>query len=227
MWRACGLFENGICRLFTYGLGHHFYSRTSQFEELTQHATRLTAEIREVDSRLNAVYKNLQLRLDERGKFRLQQVQRAWISYRDNECKFIEEIESYGQDRMSYELAEKHCVRELTESRAAELEKAERRINQTRTIIPGEGARLSWPNHLRKFGQEGEACLSGTPELQLQIQDRLGKNHVYTTACQITESLFVLLSEQGGNGDPLSVLDLTRRGPLLNSYEGYLGWRES
>ena len=122
-------------------------------------------------------------------------------------------------------LAEKRCLLELTSNRVAELEKAERQINPDPVIVPSAGTKLSWPNNLGKSGKRGVACLSGPTESAHQIEDRLGKNHVYTTACQITESLFVLLDEHGGNGDPLGILDLTRRGEPIELIRG-LPWVE-
>ena len=113
----------------------------------------------------------------------------------------------------------------MTSNRVAELEKAERQINPDPVIVPSAGTKLSWPNNLGKSGKRGVACLSGPTESAHQIEDRLGKNHVYTTACQITESLFVLLDEHGGNGDPLGILDLTRRGEPIELIRG-LPWVE-
>ncbi|MGC4095676.1 MAG: lysozyme inhibitor LprI family protein [Nitrospira sp.] len=194
-------------------------------EERAKALARLAIDINETDSRLNAIYKELLLRLNDRGKFWLQEVQRAWIPYRNRECKFREEIEGYGVDRERYELAEKRCLLEMTNIRTSELEKAERQINPDPVIVIDKGASLSWPNYLGKSGEEGVTCLSGSTELAHKIQDRLGHNHTYTTACQITESLFLLLDEQGGNRDPLDVLDLTRRGGPIKLIRG-LPWAE-
>lgn len=186
---------------------------------------RLATEIKEADARLNANYKELQLRLDDRGKIRLQEAQRAWIPYRDKLCRFIESIEPYSERWKNSELAEKRCLLEQTVTRVAELEKAERLINPDPVIVPGEGKNLSWPNHLGKSEDAGVTCLSGQAELQQQIEDRLGNNHIYTTACQIMDSIFMLLDENGGNGDPLGVLDLTRRGGPIQLMRG-LPWLE-
>lgn len=98
-------------------------------------------------------------------------------------------------------------------------------VCMTSLSIAGYRDRLYWPSYLGESGEKGVACLSGPTELQHEIEDRLGKAHVYTTACQITELLFILLAQNGGNGDPLGVLDLTRQGGPIKLIQG-LPWVE-
>jgi hypothetical protein len=84
--------------------------------------------------------------------------------------------------------------------------------------------RLFWPDYLSgKTGGKGVACLPTPAEFGHEIEGRLGKDHLFTTACQITESLFILLREKGGNADPLGVLDLTRQGGPIELTRG-LPW---
>jgi hypothetical protein len=110
-------------------------------------------------------------------------------------------------------------------SRSIELEKAERQPNPNPVRVSSEGASLSWPGHLGTTREKAVTCLIVSQELEHEIQDRLKKGHEYTTACRITESLVVLLREFGGNGDPLVVLDLTRRDEPIELSRG-LPWVE-
>lgn len=110
-------------------------------------------------------------------------------------------------------------------SRAVELEKAEQQPNPASVRVSSEIVSLTWPGHLGRFGEEGVRCLSVSAELEHQIQNRLGKGDTYTSACQITESLVVLLAEHGSNGDPLGVLDLSRQGGPIELLRG-LPWIE-
>jgi hypothetical protein len=110
-------------------------------------------------------------------------------------------------------------------SRSIELEKAEREPNPNLVRVSSEGASLSWPAHLGKTGEKAVTCLIVSPELEHEIQDRLKKGHEYTTACRITESLVVFLRQFGANGDPLVVLDLTRRDEPIELSRG-LPWVE-
>jgi|CXWL01.1.fsa_nt_gi uncharacterized protein YecT (DUF1311 family) len=185
--------------------------------------SRLATEFKAADVRLNTVYKELQLRLFDRGKIRLQEAQRAWIPYRDKVCKFVEDLELYSGK--AGELAEKRCLLELTIARVAELENAERLVNPDPVIVPGEGKSLSWPNHLGRSEERGVACISGAAGFERQIEERLGSTHVYTTACQIADSIVMLLDEYGGNSDPIGVLDLTKRGGPIELGRG-LPWLE-
>lgn len=93
------------------------------------------------------------------------------------------------------------------------------------TCFPSSASALSWPGHLGLLGEEAVHCLTVSPELERQIQERLEQGDTYTTACRITESIFVLLTERGGNGDPLGVLDLTRQGGPIEISRG-LPWVE-
>lgn len=163
---------------------------------------RLSSDLKDADARLNRVYKEILLRLHDRRRIRLQEAQRAWIPYRDKVCSFIESIDSV--------LAEKRCLLELTSRRVAELEEVENQINPDPMIVPGEVKEVSWPNSLGGEPERSVPCADTTLDLRGQVQDRLGKNHPYTTACQITDAIYLLLDENGNN--PLGVLDVTRRG---------------
>lgn len=185
--------------------------------------SRLATEFKVADARLNTVYKELQLRLHDRGKLRLQDAQRAWIPYRDKACKFVEDLELYSVK--AGELAEKRCLLERTIARVAELEKAEQLVNPDPVIVPGEGRSLSWPNHLGRSEERRVACIAGTAGFDRQVEERLGSNHFYTTACQIADSIVMLLTENGGNSDSVGVLDLTRRGGPIELGRG-LPWLE-
>lgn len=185
--------------------------------------SRLATEFKAADARLNTVYKELQLRLSDRGKIRLQEAQRAWIPYRDKVCKFVEDLEAYSVK--VDQLAEKRCLLERTIARADELEKAEQLVNPDPVIVPGKGKTLSWPNHLGRSEERRVACLAENAGFEGQVEERLGSNHFYTTACQIADSVVMLLDENGGNSDPIGVLDLTKRGGPIELGRG-LPWLE-
>ena len=90
------------------------------------------------------------------------------------------------------------------------------------TCFPSSASALSWPGHL---GGEAVRCLTISPEDEHQVADRLGTDDSYTTACRVTESIVMLLSEQGGNGDSLGVLDLKKTGSPIELGRG-LPWIE-
>jgi uncharacterized protein YecT (DUF1311 family) len=46
------------------------------------------AKFRQADKKLNATYKALLPKLDENGRNALKEAQRAWITFRDAECKY-------------------------------------------------------------------------------------------------------------------------------------------
>ncbi|QBE66882.1 lysozyme inhibitor LprI family protein [Pseudoduganella lutea] len=77
----------------------------------------MNRELKESDTRLNVVYKTLVHALVKPQG--LQSVQRAWIVFRDAECKFQNEAEHGGS---SYNYSMDLCLMRLTEQRISALE---------------------------------------------------------------------------------------------------------
>ena len=73
---------------------------------------------KKADATLNTVYKQLQAKLDEVGKKKLQEAQRAWIKFRDAECESRAD-EFRGGSIMPMIYA--GCAERLTKARTAEL----------------------------------------------------------------------------------------------------------
>jgi uncharacterized protein YecT (DUF1311 family) len=90
---------------------------------------RSTVEMREcfdrafraADAELNRVYAALQRKSDSRGRTLLRSSQRAWIAYRDAECRF-RASESEGGTLYPVELLS--CRTDLTKDRTRELRKS-------------------------------------------------------------------------------------------------------
>lgn len=76
-----------------------------------------SARLSEADARLNEIYRE---KLDSAGERRaaLRDVQRAWLTFRDEHCDQLHE-ESRGGSEASIEMAQ--CLANLTEGRATEL----------------------------------------------------------------------------------------------------------
>jgi uncharacterized protein YecT (DUF1311 family) len=71
------------------------------------------------DRKLNEAYRNAVGQLDEAGKKRIQDVQRAWLRLRDDNCNFLA-ARSVTPAAQEFERAK--CVMEWTANRANELE---------------------------------------------------------------------------------------------------------
>jgi len=77
-------------------------------------------ELEESDARLNLVYAGLFKALAQPQG--LQQAQRAWIAFRDAECKFQNEAMQGGS---AYRFSTDLCLVQITEQRIAELERVQ------------------------------------------------------------------------------------------------------
>ena len=77
------------------------------------------AEIELQDARLNKAYKEVMAQLSESRKKELRDAQRAWIKYRDANCKFHADAEGGGS---VVGLNSSDCFMSATASRAIELE---------------------------------------------------------------------------------------------------------
>lgn len=71
------------------------------------------------DGRLNTAYQALTQRSDPAQRAPLKKAQRAWISYRDANCKFY----SAGQGTIS-RIEGAECLRAMTQQRTCEMERA-------------------------------------------------------------------------------------------------------
>ena len=78
------------------------------------------ADAKEWDRRLNAAYQALEERADPAQRKPLLTAQRAWIRYRDANCRFY----AAGEGTISRVLAA-DCLRSMTRNRACELEAAD------------------------------------------------------------------------------------------------------
>jgi uncharacterized protein YecT (DUF1311 family) len=76
---------------------------------------------RAADAELNRVYAALQRKADPRGRTLLRLAQRAWIAYRDAECRFRA---SESEDGTLYPIELLSCRTDLTKERARELRRA-------------------------------------------------------------------------------------------------------
>ncbi|MEI9994521.1 MAG: lysozyme inhibitor LprI family protein [Rhizomicrobium sp.] len=71
------------------------------------------------DGKLNAVYKTLRAALDDGGRLKLRDAQRAWIQFRDQECR-LESAQNEGGT--IYPMVYAGCVTALTDARTRQLE---------------------------------------------------------------------------------------------------------
>lgn len=78
----------------------------------------ITEETRRQDARLNKAYKALMADLPPARQAQLQQVQRAWIKYRDANCGFYDDPDGGTLARVSAN----DCMMSATTRRAQELE---------------------------------------------------------------------------------------------------------
>lgn len=82
------------------------------------------AETKEWDRRLNAAYQALEERADPAQRKPLLTAERAWMRYRDANCRFY----AAGEGTISRLLAA-DCLRSMTQDRACELEVADNMEN--------------------------------------------------------------------------------------------------
>ena len=78
----------------------------------------ISSEIKSQDARLNKAYQALSKSLNSTRKKQLQEVQRTWIKYRDQNCKFYVDPDGGSLARVNGGI----CLMDATASRAAELE---------------------------------------------------------------------------------------------------------
>ncbi len=78
----------------------------------------IDAEIKRQDRRLNKAYKDVMDQLSPERKKQLQHAQRAWINYRDANCKFYDDPDGGSLARVSAA----DCLMSETASRAKEIE---------------------------------------------------------------------------------------------------------
>ena len=78
----------------------------------------ISNEIKSQDARLNKAYQALSKSLNSTRKKQLQEVQRTWIKYRDQNCKFYVDPDGGSLARVNGGI----CLIDATASRAAELE---------------------------------------------------------------------------------------------------------
>jgi uncharacterized protein YecT (DUF1311 family) len=181
-------------------------------EEYRENLTHITNEIKDCNGELSRTYNELYLLLSSRGRSRLEEAQRAWLPTILSACGSIHSIELGSGEWKREELRGKQCLLEETVRRREKLEAAERLVILQPDKVPEEGIALSWPDHWGRSPEAGGECLLESVEAHHQIEDRLGRNHIYTIACQISDSLYIFMNESGGSGNVLSVLDLTREG---------------
>ncbi len=76
---------------------------------------------RAADQKLNDAFKQIEHRFsaDKDGSEQLRQAQRAWIGFRDAECKFASSGVAGGS---AYTMVQQQCLRDLTEARVKQLE---------------------------------------------------------------------------------------------------------
>ncbi len=82
----------------------------------------ISTEIKLQDARLNKSYQSLSNSLTSTRKKQLQEVQRTWIKYRDQNCNFYVDPDGGSLARVSGGI----CLMEMTASRATELESLSR-----------------------------------------------------------------------------------------------------
>ena len=82
---------------------------------LTECADR---QYREADAALNSAYRPLLAALDDPHRERLTAAQRAWIAFRDAECRLAASVALGGSMEPQLELA---CRKDMTEARVKEL----------------------------------------------------------------------------------------------------------
>jgi uncharacterized protein YecT (DUF1311 family) len=89
-------------------------------KDLNQHEMNMCAhrDYQVADRRLNAAYRALTGKIDARAKTLLVEAQRAWISFRDKECKY-EASENEGGS--IYPMMVSGCMARLTNQRTKEL----------------------------------------------------------------------------------------------------------
>lgn len=78
----------------------------------------ITAEYKQQDTRLNQAYKALAKDLSAARKKQLQEVQRAWLKFRDANCAFYDDPDGGTLARV----LSNECMMTLTAQRAKELE---------------------------------------------------------------------------------------------------------
>ncbi len=91
----------------------------SQFSFSQTGEEELYAEYKKADKELNIVYNKLKSKLELTDKTALVNAQKAWISFRDLNCKFISKEESEGgviANKMKID-----CLRQSTLERIKEL----------------------------------------------------------------------------------------------------------
>ena len=90
-------------------------------DPMNQHDLNYCAELDfdRSDARLNRVYKRLLARLDIVEVNRIREAQRAWIIYRDSECRFSLRANEGGS---MYPMLWSGCRQRLTEIRTRELQ---------------------------------------------------------------------------------------------------------
>jgi uncharacterized protein YecT (DUF1311 family) len=76
------------------------------------------SEYRRQDQGLNAVYKQLESKLDPSGKSKLRDAQRAWIAFRDSQCAYERSREDGGT---LAPVLEASCLKRLTGQRVQDL----------------------------------------------------------------------------------------------------------
>jgi uncharacterized protein YecT (DUF1311 family) len=76
------------------------------------------SEYRRQDQGLNALYKQLEVKLDTSGKSKLRDAQRAWIAFRDSQCAYERSREAGGT---LAPVLEAGCLKRLTGQRVQDL----------------------------------------------------------------------------------------------------------
>lgn len=79
------------------------------------------ARLKRADAGMNAAYRSLQAKLDQRGKDKLRAAQQAWIRFRDAEADYQADA---ARDGTLAPLLAASVQADLTEARRRELEKA-------------------------------------------------------------------------------------------------------
>ena len=83
-------------------------------------ASAQAADAASADARLNATYKALMGKLASADQQRLRDAQRAWLVFRDKECRFLSQGADAGSMRFS---VNSDCVTTLVEARTGELQR--------------------------------------------------------------------------------------------------------
>jgi uncharacterized protein YecT (DUF1311 family) len=76
-------------------------------------------ELAQQDKQLNDNYRQAINNLDDAGKKRLQEIQRAWLKVRDDNCQFLSTIGVFSDVMREYERT--RCVMEWTADRSKEI----------------------------------------------------------------------------------------------------------